>query len=133
MPALLQADPAMRYVLVNFAVLGAASVQATRVALAFAELHGPRRYLPFHLALFKTRGRIDGEAALEAVVRHGGDRGRLTALGDSVTVTDRMREALRVGSSLGLVATPSFVIGPEAYVGALSLEDKRAIIARARA
>lgn len=50
-----------------------------------------------------------------------------------MTVTDRMREALRVGSSLGLVATPSFVIGPEAYVGALSLEDKRAIIARARA
>jgi protein-disulfide isomerase len=44
-----------------------------------------------------------------------------------------MKEALRVGSSLGLGATPAFVIGPEAYVGALGLERKRALVARARA
>ena len=34
LPGLLAADPDLDYVLVNFAVLGPASVQATRVALA---------------------------------------------------------------------------------------------------
>jgi protein-disulfide isomerase len=44
-----------------------------------------------------------------------------------------MTEALRVGSSLGLAATPSFVIGPQAYQGYLNLAHKRALIAKARA
>lgn len=133
LPALLQAEPDLRYILVNYAVLGAASVQATRAALAVAGLYGPERYLAFHLALFGGRGRIDGAGALDAAERLGGDRKRLIAMADSPRITGRMKEALRVGSSLGLVATPSFVIGPEAYAGALSLEQKREIVARARA
>ena len=39
----------------------------------------------------------------------------------------------RVGNSLGLAATPSFGIGPEAYQGYLSRAHKRALIAKARA
>jgi protein-disulfide isomerase len=133
LPALLAADPDLDYVLVNFAVLGPASVQATRVALAYAQLYGPQRYLAFHLGLFAARGRVDGAAALDLAERLGGDRKRLTATADSARTTDRMKDALRVGSSLGLSATPAFVIGPEAYVGALGLERKRALVARARA
>jgi len=44
-----------------------------------------------------------------------------------------MTENLRVGRSLGLVATPSFLVGPEAVIGSLGLDEKRALIARARA
>jgi protein-disulfide isomerase len=133
LPALLGADPDLDYLLVNFAVLGAASVQATREALAYAQLYGPQRYLAFHLGLFGVRGRIDGAAGLDVAERLGGDRKRLAAAADAARTTDRMKEALRVGSSLGLGATPAFVIGPEAYVGALGLERKRALVARARA
>jgi protein-disulfide isomerase len=81
LPALLAADPDLDYLLVNFAVLGAASVQATRVALAYAQLYGPQRYLAFHLGLFGVRGRVDGAVALDVAERVGGDRKRHCASG----------------------------------------------------
>ena len=131
--ALLAGDPDLDYLLVNFAVLGPASVQATRVALGYAQLYGPEGYLALHLALFGVRGSRDGATALEVAERLGGERKRLAAAADSARTTERMKEALRVGSSLGLSATPAFVIGPAAYVGALGLERKRALVAQARA
>ena len=131
-PAVLAGDPDLDYLLVNFAVLGPASVQATRVALGYAHLYGPRGYLAFHLAMFGVRGGKDGGAALDVAERLGGERKRVAAA-DSARTTERMKEALRVGSSLGLSATPAFVIGPAAYVGALGLERKRALVAQARA
>lgn len=133
LPALLQGDPDLTYVLVNFAVLGAPSVEATRVALAFAGTLGPARYLDFHAGLFAGRGVVDGTRALRVAEELGADRARLTRLADSERVTGRMREALRVGSSLGLAVTPSFVLGPQAYQGGMTLERKRALVAEARA
>lgn len=133
LPGLLAAEPDLSYVLVNYAVLGAASVQATRVALAFSETEGPGRYLALHQALFGLRGPVDGPRALGEAETLGADIKRLTGLADSDLITTRMKEALRVGSSLGLVATPSLVVGPEAYLGAVTFDEKRAIIARARA
>ena len=56
LPALFGAEPDLTYVLVNFAVLGAPSVGATKVALGFFDLYGPKRYLAFHQRLFGLRG-----------------------------------------------------------------------------
>ncbi|MFD0460841.1 thioredoxin domain-containing protein [Microvirga aerilata] len=49
LPPLLKAEPELSYVLVNFAVLSNQSVAATRAALAYLQLYGPERYLPFTL------------------------------------------------------------------------------------
>jgi protein-disulfide isomerase len=133
LPKLLAADPDLAYVLVNFAVLGAPSVQATRVALAFAQMRGPARYLDLHAALFAGRGVVDGARALAAAGALGAEPGALTRLADSERITRRMREALRVGESLGLAVTPSFVIGPRAYQGGLTLAQKQVLVAAARA
>jgi protein-disulfide isomerase len=65
LPALFAAEPDLTYVLVNFAVLGAPSVGATKVALGFFDLYGPGRYLAFHQRLFGLRGAIDGTRALK--------------------------------------------------------------------
>jgi protein-disulfide isomerase len=133
LPALLGAEPELAYVLVNFAVLGAPSVQATKVALGFFSLYGPERYLALHRRLFALRGAIDGTRALKEASELGASSRSLHAAADSRKIVDWMTEALRVGNSLGVAATPSFVIGPEAYQGHLSLEHKRALIAKARA
>jgi protein-disulfide isomerase len=133
LPALLRAEPSLAYVLVNFAVLGAPSVAATKVALGFYDLHGPEHYLALHQRLFALRGVIDGTRALKEAAELGAGSRGLVAAADSRKIVDWMTEALRVGSSLGLAATPSFVIGPEAYQGHLSLGHKRALIAKARA
>jgi len=133
LPALLAAEPDLAYVLVNFAVLGAPSVQATKVSLGFFSLYGPERYLALHRRLFALRGAIDGTRALTEAGELGANSRSLLRAADSRKVVDWMTESLRVGNSLGLAATPSFVIGPEAYQGHLSLAQKRALIAKARA
>ncbi|MBQ0823654.1 thioredoxin domain-containing protein [Microvirga terrae] len=132
LPDLLKAEPELSYVLVNFAVLSPQSVAATRAALAYLRLYGPERYLPLHLALFSLRGTVDGPRALAAAERLGGDTKRMTELADSETTTGWMKDAFATGNDLGLVATPSFLIGTEAYIGGMSLEQKRDAIARAR-
>ena len=132
LPALLEAEPDLSYVLVNFAVLGIPSVTATKAALAYLQLYGPDRYLPLHLALFGLRGAVDGERALDQAERLGGDRERLTEAADSERTAKWMKEAFELGNSLGFVATPSFLVGTESYVGGMNLAQKREAIARAR-
>ncbi|HZH52704.1 MAG TPA: thioredoxin domain-containing protein [Microvirga sp.] len=133
LPALLEAEPDLTYVLVNFAVLGAASVQATRAALAYLQLHGPDRYLPLHLALFGLPGTVTGDRAVAEAERLGADRARLLEEANTDRTTGWMKEAFTLGNSLGLVATPSFLIGMQAYVGGMTLAQKREAIAAARA
>jgi protein-disulfide isomerase len=132
LPELLKAEPELSYVLVNFAVLSKQSVAATRAALAYLQLYGPERYLPLHLALFGLRGTVDGERVLAEAERLGGDRRRTTENANSDQTTGWMKDAFATGNDLGLVATPSFLIGTEAYIGGMSLDQKREAIARAR-
>ena len=132
LPALLKAEPDLTYVLVNFAVLGAASVTATKAALAYLRLYGPERYLPLHLALFRLRGPVDGARAIAEAERLGGDRARLEAAGNEERTVQWMKDAFKLGSSLGFSATPSFLVGTQSYVGAMSLAQKREAIAQAR-
>ncbi len=132
LPQLLKAEPDLTYVLVNFAVLGVASVTATKAALAYLQLYGPDAYLPLHLALFKLRGAVDGERALKESERLGGDTKRLEEIGNSERTTQWMKDSLKIGDSLGFTATPSFLVGTEAYMGGLTLAQKRDAIARAR-
>jgi protein-disulfide isomerase len=133
LPALLKAEPDLAYVLVNFAVLGVASVEAAKLALGFFDRFGPQRYYALHQRLFALRGPVDGRRTAREAEALGANLARLAAVADSQKVTNQMKEALRVGDSLGLVATPSFLVGPEAYVGGITLEEKRAIVAKARA
>ncbi|MGO4570719.1 thioredoxin domain-containing protein [Microvirga sp. 2TAF3] len=132
LPALLKAEPDLTYVLVNFAVLGAPSVEATRAALAYLQVYGPEKYLPLHLALFGLPGSVNGERAIAAAERLGGDRKRLIEAADTDRTTQWMKDSFKLGNSLGFVATPSFLVGAESYVGGMTLNQKRAAIARAR-
>lgn len=120
---LLKADPEIRYTLVNFAVLGVASIEATRVALAFTQKHA-ERYLDFHEALFATRGRVAAEAALAVAGKFGADREALLDAADSDSVTEAMVTAVKLGDTLGLRATPSYVAGSESLQGYVSLPGK---------
>lgn len=132
LPALLKAEPELTYVLINYAVLGAPSVAATKAALAYFRLYGPDRYLPLHLALFRLRGVVDGARVLAEAERLGGDPKRLEEIGNDERTVTWMKEALRLGSDLGFAATPSFLIGTDSYVGGMTLAQKREAIARAR-
>jgi protein-disulfide isomerase len=128
---LIAAEPRLSYLLVNYAVLGAASIEASRVALAFS-LQKPMGYLALHEALFRLRGRVDAARAVAVAVELGADRTRLIADADSDRVTDALVRSGRLGEDLGLIATPSFVAGREAVVGYLDIPQKRKAIANLR-
>ena len=132
LPALLKAEPDLSYVLVNFAVLGIPSVTAHKAALAYLQLHGPERYLDLHLALFRLRGAVDGGRALAEAERLGGNRQRLEEAANGERTTQWMEDTLKIGESLGFVATPSFLVATQSYTGGMTLAQKREAIAQAR-
>jgi protein-disulfide isomerase len=129
---LLRAEPKLRYVLVNYAVLGPPSIEASRVALAFSLQRVSGGYLALHEKLFQLRGRVDAARAVSAAVELGADRAKLIADADSDRVTDALVRAGRLGEELGLIATPSFVAGREAVVGYLDIPQKRKAIGNIR-
>lgn len=129
---LLKAEPRLRYVLVNYAVLGAPSIEASRVALAFSMQKVAGGYLGLHERLFQLRGRVDAARAVAMATELGADRERLIADADSDRVTDALMRAGKLGEELGLIATPSFVAGREAVVGYLDIPQKRRAIGNLR-
>ncbi len=129
---LLAAESGLRYVLVNYAILGEASIEASRVALGASMQRTKGGYLALHEALFRIRGRVDALRALAAAVELGAERDRLIRDADSDRVTDALMKAARLGENLGLGATPAFVAGREGVVGYLDLPSKRRAIANLR-
>jgi protein-disulfide isomerase len=128
---MLKSDPQLRLVLVPFPVLGVASIGAGRVELAVAKLGTPQEFYDFHRKAYSQRGTIDGPRALEIAHRLGFDQRGLITLGDSDHITGTMRNLVNLGNSLGLVATPSFVVGDVAILGYPGPHALQAIVAAA--
>lgn len=124
---LLKSEKGLRFVLVNYAVLGIQSVMATRVALAFSRQKADR-YLDFHEQMFAQGGVRDADMALEVATKLGANRAKLIEDADSDAVTSAMKAAATLGESFAFQATPSFLVGREGFSGALTLEQKRTAI-----
>jgi protein-disulfide isomerase len=110
-------DPQLRLVLVPYPVLGLASILAARVELAVAKLGTPKQFFDFHHKVYAQRGTTDGLRALEIARGLGLDEGALRKLGDTDEITKTMKDHLRLGTALGLEATPAFVIAGVAILG----------------
>jgi protein-disulfide isomerase len=133
MTQLIDIDEHLGYVLVNYAILGEPSVEATRIALAFQGLYGNDHYRDFHLGLYAKRGVKSGQRALDVATDLGADGQALVEFADSDLVTMAMRAAITAGNNLNIHATPSFAIGPWIYDGQVPLEGKLRIIDALRA
>jgi len=128
---LLAADRNLKITLVNYAVLGIPSIGATRVALAFSRQKADK-YLAFHEALIGRKGTIGPDHAIETALKFGADRKKLIEDADSDPVTHAMKGASKLGESLGFQATPSYLMGRDAFTGFLDLDAKKAAIAAFR-
>ena len=129
---LLTAEPSLRYVLVNYAILSEASIEASRVALGASMQPLKGGYLALHETLFRQRGTVDAIRSLTLATELGAKRDKLIADADSDRVTDALTRATRLGENLGLAATPAFVAGREGVVGYVDLPAKRRAIANLR-
>jgi len=114
---LISRDHELRLLLVPYPVLGIASITATRVELAVGKLGTLEQFYAFHRRMFARRGTNDGARALDVAQSLGLDKRRLLALADSDEITETMKTLVRLGTALGLQATPSFVVGNAAILG----------------
>src|SRR5580658_6500245 len=110
-------DPQLKLVLVPFPVLGIPSITASRVELAVAKLGTPQQFYEFHRKVYAQRGVTDGARALQIAHGLGLDAKALNMLADSDQITETMIAHVRLGNSLGLAATPAFIIDGVAILG----------------
>jgi protein-disulfide isomerase len=115
--AMVEHDQDLRLVLVPFPVLGIQSIMAGRVELAVAKLGTPKQFYDFHRKVYAQRGTIDGDRALAVARGLGFDQKALLTAGNGDDITEIMKNHLSLGDSLGLAATPSFVIDGVAILG----------------
>jgi protein-disulfide isomerase len=114
---LLEEMPGLRIGLVNNPILSPGSAQAAKIELALVKMHGRAVAARFHVGLFAKRGLIDARLALEVAERLGFARNTVAAAADADDVAEALAVQMRLASSLGMAATPSFVMGGTGVLG----------------
>ena len=129
---LMKADPKLRVVLKDFPVLGPESVEASRVALGVKQQLSGDKLFDYHTKVMESRGRVNGERALQVAKEMGLDMARLQKDLDNAEIKAALQENVGLGDKLGLTGTPAFIIGDEVVSGAVGLEPLRKIVASTR-
>lgn len=122
-------DARIRIVYKDFPILGVASVQAAKAALAS---RSQGHHQAFHEALFTAKGELTKEQILQIANDVGLDTNRLAADMDNpewLAIIDRNRA---LASDLGITGTPAFVVGTELVPGAVDLTTLKDLVAQAR-
>ncbi len=133
MMELMKHDPKLKVVLKEFPVLGPASVEVARVAVAVRmQDKTGKKYLDFHQKLLSGRGQVDKARAMAAAKEVGLDMARIEKDLGSDEVRLTLEESLKLAEKLGLNGTPSYVIGPHVVVGAVGLEQLKEKVNSAR-
>ncbi|MCJ2047574.1 DsbA family protein [Methylobacterium sp. J-078] len=126
--ALIKGDPKLRVVLKDFPVLGAESLEASKIALAAKQQLKGDKIFEFHTRLLESKGRVNGERALAVGKEMGLDVARLTKDAQGPEVKAALSENVGLGDKLGLSGTPAFIIGDEIIPGAVGIEPIRKTI-----
>lgn len=131
--ALMSANPDLRVGLVNNPVLSVGSFQAAKVQLALLSTGGAKAAHALYDRLYATPGRIDGPRALDAATALGFERAAVEGAADGGPVAATLKAQMRLAADLGLVATPSYVVGGAAVLGYPGPKALGRIVAAARA
>jgi protein-disulfide isomerase len=126
--ALLKSDAGLRIVLKDFPILGPGSVEAARVGIA-VRMQDPSgaKSLEFHQRMLSAAGPASQASALAVAGELGLDRERLEKDIESDEARQTLDEGVALARSLGLNATPSYVVGDNVVYGAVgfaALRDK---------
>jgi len=125
-----EADGNIRLVLIDMPILGDGSKLAAQYALA-AEKQG--KYMEFHTALMKSKGRLNDTMILDIAKAVGGlDIEKLKADKDSEAIAARLDSNVQQARKLNINGTPAFIIGQEVAPGAITGQRMKEMVARAR-
>jgi protein-disulfide isomerase/sulfite exporter TauE/SafE/copper chaperone CopZ len=123
---LMKNDGRLKVVLKEFPVLGEPSAEAAQVAVAVRMQDDTgQKYLEFHQKLLGSRGQADRARALAVAKEVGLDMDRLERDMASPEVKATIDENLKLGDTVGITGTPTYVIGSEVVTGAVGLDALR--------
>jgi len=125
-------DADLKLVLVPYPVLGPASVAASQVELALAQLATPQQFYAYHHKVYAQRGTITGLRALQLARESGFDARAIDSISESDGVAQTIKDHLALGKSLGISATPGFIIAGVAVLGYPGRHALQAMIDAAR-
>lgn len=120
---LLRSDKKVRVVYKEYPILGQASHDLAKVAIAVNKVSSSS-YKKFHDALMKSSARTT-DAAIEVAKSVGINVGKLKSYLDKngSDIERKIQENLTLGSSIGVTGTPGFVIGEELIPGAVPVDQ----------
>ncbi|MHC2087825.1 DsbA family protein [Methylobacterium sp. CM6244] len=117
MTSLAASDTALRIGLINNPILSPQSAQAAKVALAIQRKMGSAAAWTLYQKLLARPGRIDGTGSLQVAATLGVPASELETIADSDEVRLALKAQMRMAADLGLVATPSYVLGNTGLLG----------------
>ncbi|MGD9664814.1 MAG: DsbA family protein [Novosphingobium sp.] len=126
--ALIAENPDLKVVLREYPILSPLSTQAARWALAAAQ---QGKFAAFHSAMFKV-GRPSEANIQKAAQQAGLDIAKARQAITSPDIEAEIGRNLSIGQRMGFDGTPSWVIGDNAFSGALGKEALAKAIADAR-
>jgi protein-disulfide isomerase len=126
--ALVAANPDLRVVVKEFPILAPESADAARMALAAAD---QGKYEAFHNAMFAI-GRPSAESIAQAAQRAGVDLTQARAAIDSGKYETELADNHALAGEAGFSGTPAWVIGSQAFSGAVGHATLNAAVLRAR-
>lgn len=129
MSELVRSDPQLRVVLREWPVFGPGSEFAARASLATLPTGN---YWRLHAALLGMRARAEEATVMRAVRDLGLDEAAIRTGMQADTVERHITYSHLLGDHMGLMGTPSFICGDEAALGAMTLEELRALVQRGR-
>ena len=127
--ALVAANPDLKVVIREMPILSPASADAAKMAMAAAQ---QGKFAAFHKAMFAA-GRVDATAIAAAARIAGLDLGRAQAVLTAPASQAELARNVEMARELGFDGTPSWVIGDQAFSGAVGRDQLAKAIADARA
>ena len=122
-------DKQLRFVYKEFPVLGPASITAARAALASRK---QGKYAAFHRAMMALKGQIDDDAVFKVASSVGLDVNELRHDMTDPAIDKSLQANFQLAEALDIRGTPGFVIGDDIVPGAISLDELKQLIAKAR-
>lgn len=126
--ALVAANPDLRVVVHELPILTPESADAARMALAAAD---QGKFAAFHTAMFAA-SRPDAGTIAQAARRAGVDLAKARAAIESGKYEAELADNHGLAGEMGFSGTPSWVIGSEAFSGAVGHAELNAAVLRAR-
>ncbi len=122
---ILETDKNVRFVFKEFPVLGPNSVQAAKASLASVK---QGKFIKFHDGLLSLKEHLSDETIFKVAKDTGLDVEKLKKDMADPALDKIIQENATLGSEIGAVGTPSYVIGDQLYPGALPLDQMKKAI-----